>query len=209
MPALAPTYQETLDVHRRRLIVAAARRVFESSGLEAASIRAIAQAAGCTTGAIYPLFRSKEELFAVVLGESLAALAQEVRAAMDGLTVPAKALRRGTLAIYKYYDAHPSELTLSLVLFNGHSSRSVGSGADDVLKRQLDELLALLAEQVRKAAAKPFLPMVRLEATALVTYLVGLLVLKQGRKIDVLGNKASVLLAHYTKNMVARLGGPD
>jgi TetR/AcrR family transcriptional regulator len=205
MPALAPTYQETLDVHRRRLIVAAARRVFEASGLEGASIRAIAQAAGCTTGAIYPLFRSKEELFAVVLGESLAAVAQEVRTAMDGVAAPAKALRRGTLAIYKYYDAHPSELTL--VLFNTDRSKSVGSGADDVLKRQLDELLALLAEQVRKSAAKPFLPMVRLEATALVTYLVGLLVLKQGRKIDVLGNKASVLLAHYTKNMVARLGG--
>ena len=60
---------------------------------------------------------------------------------------------------------------------------------------------------MRKVAAKPFLPMVRLEATALITYLVGLLVLKQGRKIDVLGNNASVLLAHYTKNMVARLGG--
>ena len=207
MPALAPTYQETLDVHRRRLIVAAARRVFEASGLEGASIRAIAQAAGCTTGAIYPLFRSKEELFAVVLGESLAAVAQEVRAATDGVAAPAKALRRGTLAIYKYYDAHPSELTLSLVLFNTDRSKSVGSGADDVLKRQLDELLALLAEQVRKSAAKPFLPMVRLEATALITYLVGLLVLKQGRKIDVLGNKASVLLAHYTKHMVARLGG--
>src|SRR5256885_4906139 len=169
MPVIAPTYQETLDVHRRRLIVAAARRVFEASGLEGASIRAIAQAAGCTTGAIYPLFRSKEELFEVVLGESLAALTQEVRAAMDGLAAPAKALRRGTLAIYKYYDAHPSELTLSLVLFNADRSES-RSDQDDALKRQLDELLALLAEQVRNSAAKPFLPMVRLEATALITY---------------------------------------
>jgi TetR/AcrR family transcriptional regulator len=207
MSAVAPTYQETLDAHRRRLIVAAARRVFQAHGLEGASIRAIAQAAGCTTGAIYPLFRSKEELFAVVLGESLAALTQEVRAAMGGVAAPAKALRRGTLAIYKYYDAHPSELTLSLVLFNADRSSSFGSRHQDTLKRQLDELLALLAEQVRESAAKPFLPMVRLEATALITYLVGLLVLKQGRKIDVLGNKASVLLAHYTKNMVARLGG--
>ena len=207
MRAAAQPYQETLDVHRRRLIVAAARRVFDASGLEGASIRAIAQAAACTTGAIYPLFRSKEELFAVVLGESLAALAQEVRAAMDGVAAPAKALRRGTLAIYKYYDAHPSELTLSLVLFSGDRRKRFGSRLDEALKRQLDELIALLAEQVRKSAAKPFLPMVRLEATALITYLVGLLVLKQGRKIDVLGNKASVLLAHYTKNMVARLGG--
>ena len=207
MPALAPTYQETLDVHRRRLIVDAARSVFEASGLEGASIRAIAQAAGCTTGAIYPLFRSKEEIFAVVLRESLAAVTREVRAAMDGIAAPAKSLRRGTLAIYKYYDAHPSELALSLALFNGDRGKKFGAGLDEGLKRQLDELLALLAEHVRKATAKPFLPMVRLEATALITYLVGLLVLKQGRKIDVLGNNASVLLAHYTKNMVVRLGG--
>ena len=71
MSAAAQTYQETLDLHRRRVIVDAARRVFETTGLEGASIRAIAQMAGCTTGAIYPLFRSKEEVFAVVLGELL------------------------------------------------------------------------------------------------------------------------------------------
>jgi AcrR family transcriptional regulator len=209
MPTVAPNYQETLDLHRRLLIVEAARRVFEASGLEGASIRVIAQAAGCTTGAIYPLFRSKEEILAAVLGESLTSLGREVRAAMDGVTAPARALRRGTLAIYKYYDAHPSELALSLVLFNGDRKKRFGSGLDAALARQLDELLAMLAEQVRKATAKPFLPMVRLETSALITYLVGLLVLKQGRRTDVLGNNASVLLAHYAKNMVARLGGGD
>jgi TetR/AcrR family transcriptional regulator len=205
MPAAAPTYQGTLDVHRRRVIVDAARRVFDASGLEGASIRAIAQMAGCTTGAIYPLFQSKEEIFAVVLGQSLQTVTQEVRTAMEGIAVPAKSLRRATLAIYKYYDAHPSELTLSLALFNGERKKKLGSGLDETLKRQLDDLLALLAEQVRKATAKPFLPMVRIEATALITYLVGLLVLKHGGRIDVLGNNAPVLLAHYTRNMVARL----
>ena len=183
----------------------AARRVFEASGLEGASIRAIAQAAGCTTGAIYPLFRSKEEIFAVVLGESLASVTREVREAIDG-SAPAKSLKRGILAIYEYYDAHPTELMLSLVLFNGDLRKGPAGGLDLALKRRLDGLLGLLTEQVRLTTAKPFLPMARLEATALITYLVGLLVLKQGRKIDVLGSNASVLLAHYTKNMVARLG---
>lgn len=206
MPAAAQPYQENLDVYRRRLIVDAARRVFEVSGLEGASIRAIAQKAGCTTGAIYPLFRSKEEIFAVVLGQSLSTVTEEVRMAMHGIVAPAKLLRRATLAIYKYYDAHPSELALSLVLFNEDRKKRLGSGLDEALKRQLDDLLALLAEQVRKATAKPFLPMVRIEAAALITYLVGLLVLKHGGRV-VLGNNASVLLAHYTKNMVARLSG--
>jgi TetR/AcrR family transcriptional regulator len=207
MPASAQSYQETLHFHRRQLIVDAARRVFEASGLEGASIRAIAQEAGCTTGAIYPLFRSKEEILAVVLCESLAAVTEQVRAAMNGITAPAKSLRRATLAIYMYYDAHPFELILSLILFNGERKQQLDSASDENLKRQVDDLMGLLAEQVRKATARPFLPMARLETSALITYLMGLLVLKRGRKIDVLGNNAAVLLAHYTKNMIARLGG--
>ena len=200
-------YQGALDAHRRQLIVDAARRVFEQSGLEGASIRAIAQAAGCTTGAIYPHFQAKEEIFAVVLSESLLAVSQDVSSAMSETVTPAKALRRGTSAIYKYYDSRPSELTLALVLFNGGRPKKLGRGLDETLKQQLDGLLALLAGQVRKATKKPFLPMVRIEAMALFTYLVGLLVLKHSGRIDVLGNSASVLLAHYIKNMVARLAG--
>jgi TetR/AcrR family transcriptional regulator len=199
-------YQGALDTYRRQLIVDAAKHVFQQSGLEGASIRAIAQAAGCTTGAIYPHFRSKEEIFAVVLDDSLSALDLEMRAAMKGAASPAKALRRGTSTIYKYYDARPAELTLALVLFHGDRPKRLGRGLDQGLKDRLDGLLALLAEQVRKASQRPFLPMVRIEAMALFTYLVGLLVLKHSGRIDVLENNASILLAHYVKNMVARLG---
>lgn len=208
MPApKSNTYQGALDAHRRQLIVDAARRVFEQSGLEGASIRAIAQAAGCTTGAIYPHFDGKEEIFAVVLSKSLLAISRAVSRAVRETRPPAKALRRATSTIYKYYDLRPSELTLALVLFNGNRPTKLGRGLDETLKEQMDGLLALLAEQVRETAQKPFLPMVRIEAMALFTYLVGLLVLKHSGRIDVLGNNASLLLAHYIKNMVARLTG--
>ena len=198
-------YQKGLDLHRRQLIVEAARRVFQKSGLEGASIRATAQAAGCTTGAIYPHFRSKEEIFAVVLSDSLSALSGAVEISMAGIAAPAKALRRGTLAIYKYYDAHPAELALALVLFNGDRRGKLGRGLDGNLKRQVEGLLGLLAEAIGKTSRKAFAPMVRVEATALFTYLVGLLVLKHSSRIDVLGNTAAILLAHYTKNLVDRL----
>ena len=199
------TYQRSLDLHRRRLIVDAARRVFENAGLEGASIRAIAEAAGCTTGAIYPHFRSKEEIFAVVLSESLSALSGCVETATAGITAPAKVIRRATLAIYKYYDAHPSELALALVLFKAEGNSKLGRGLEDDLKRQLEGLLALLASSIRKASSKAFAPMVRVEALALFSYLVGLLVLKHSSRIDVLGNNAAILLAHYTKSLLGRL----
>lgn len=202
------TYQRSVDLHRRHLIVEAARRVFDKSGLEGASIRAIAQAAGCTTGAIYPHFRSKEEIFAVVLSDSLSALSSSIEASMEGITAPAKAIRRATLAIYKYYDAHPSELALALVLFNGDGKSKLGRKPDGDLKRQLEGLLALLSDSIRSASRKAFAPMVRVEALALFSHLVGLLVLKHRSRIDVLGNNAAVLLAHYTKNLVRRLAAP-
>jgi AcrR family transcriptional regulator len=207
MPASSQTYQEVLDQHRRQVIVEAARRVFKKSGLEGASIRAIAQMAGCTTGAIYPHFPSKEELFAAVLGASLSAVTLEVRRAVTAAVNPAKALRRGTLAIYKYYDAHPSDLALALVVFNGDRRAKLGRGLDEALKQQYETLLKILVGQVGGIAKKPFQPMVRVEATALVTYLVGLLVLKHGSRIDTIGNTAPILLAHYTKTLVARLTG--
>ncbi len=207
MPPPSRLYQETIDLHRRLLIVDAARRVFEKSGLEGASIRAIAQMAGCTTGAIYPHFASKEELFAAVLGESLSTITSDVRQAVNASATPTRALRRGTLAIFKYYDAHPSSLTLALVVLNGDRKAKLGRGLDEGLKQQFDSLLDVLAEQVSRIAKKPFRPMVRIEATALVTYLVGLLVLKHGSRIDTIGSTAPILLAHYTKNMVARLTG--
>ncbi len=163
--------------------------------------------AGCTTGAIYPHFPSKEELFAAVLGASLSAVTLEVRRAVNAAVNPAKALRRGTLAIYKYYDAHPSDLALALVVFNGDRRAKLGRGLDEALKQQYETLLKILGEQVGGIAKKPFQPMVRVEATALVTYLVGLLVLKHGSRIDTIGNTAPILLAHYTKNLVARLTG--
>jgi TetR/AcrR family transcriptional regulator len=207
MRTASRSYQESLDQHRRQVIVDAARRVFEKSGLEAASIRAIAQMAGCTTGAIYPHFASKEVLFAVVLGGSLSTITLEVRRAMHGVVPSAKALRRGTLAIYKHYDAHPSDLALALAVFNADRKTKLGRGLDAALKQQFEVLLEVLAEQVGKIAKRPFRPMVRLEVTALVTHLVGLLVLKHRGRIDTIGNTAPALLAHYTRNMVARLTG--
>lgn len=92
-------------------------------------------------------------------------------------------------------------------MFNGDRRAKLGRGLDEALKQQYEALLKILAEQVGMIAKKPFQPMVRIEATALITYLVGLLVLRHGSRIDTIGNTAPVLLAHYTKNMIARLTG--
>jgi AcrR family transcriptional regulator len=58
----------TRDETRRRLFDAAGR-VFESQGIAAASIEAIAEAAGFTRGAFYSNFASKDELVSAMLAD--------------------------------------------------------------------------------------------------------------------------------------------
>src|SRR5262249_8701298 len=52
--------RRAVNDYRREIILAAARRVFAEQGLEGASMRAIATAAGYTPGALYFHFKSKE-----------------------------------------------------------------------------------------------------------------------------------------------------
>jgi AcrR family transcriptional regulator len=59
-----PTREET-----RQRIFDAAGRVFESQGIAAASIEAIAEAAGFTRGAFYSNFASKDELIIAMLAD--------------------------------------------------------------------------------------------------------------------------------------------
>ena len=56
---------------RRAEVVAATRRVIARDGLDKASMRAIAQELGCTTGVLTHYFRDKEAMLDVVLGESV------------------------------------------------------------------------------------------------------------------------------------------
>jgi AcrR family transcriptional regulator len=57
----------------RRRLIDAAESVFARSGFHGASVEAIAQEAGATTGALYSNFAGKEELFLALFEERIAA----------------------------------------------------------------------------------------------------------------------------------------
>src|SRR5215475_8861071 len=89
---------------KRELILDAARKVFEAEGLDGASLRAIAGAAGYTPAALYFHFESKEAIYAEVLRESLANLGQAVERAVARTKSPAERLRAAAMAFFRYYD---------------------------------------------------------------------------------------------------------
>ena len=63
----AKDWSDVVKGAKRELLLRAARDEFAEQGLEGATMRGIAVRAGCTTGAIYPLFDSKEAVYAELL----------------------------------------------------------------------------------------------------------------------------------------------
>jgi AcrR family transcriptional regulator len=82
----------------RGLVLAAARRVFLERGYSAATVEAIADAAGFSKGVIYSQFESKADLFLALLDERISERAAEnaaVTRCLAGREALAAMLRRG------------------------------------------------------------------------------------------------------------------
>ena len=103
-----PTASEARPYHHgdlRRALVEAARRLLETEGPAAMSLRAVAREAGVSPAAPYHHFKDKSELLAAVAGEGWAMLSGEIAAAVQdnpGDPLPP------TLAYIAFTRAHPA-----------------------------------------------------------------------------------------------------
>src|SRR5690349_2971534 len=104
---------------KRSLILEAARHVFEAEGLDGASLRAIAAAAGYTPAALYFHFESKEAIYAEILQDSLAKLGEAVRKEALQASEPTERLRAAAMAFFRFYAENPRDLDLGFYLFRG------------------------------------------------------------------------------------------
>jgi TetR/AcrR family transcriptional regulator len=186
---------------KRELILDGARAVFAERGLEGASIRAIAAAAGCTTGAIYPYFSGKEEIYAELLSESLDRLKAAIEAAATG---DARArLCQTARAFFSYYRERPGDLELGLYLFQGLRPRGLGRELDRELNSKLGEGLAIIRAPLAELAGDE--ARADVELAALFTWLTGLLIVEHTRRIRVVEAAADPLLEHYLDALLVRL----
>jgi AcrR family transcriptional regulator len=76
------------QLRTRSSLLRAAEKLFCKQGLEAASVDEVAQAAGYTKGAFYANFKSKEELFLVMLDERFASELERLDRALAGTQEP-------------------------------------------------------------------------------------------------------------------------
>lgn len=128
---------------KRERILDAARALFAREGLEGASLRAIAAEAGYTPAALYFHFESKEDIYAALLGESLATLEETVTRAVGDATMPAARFRAAALAFHRFYAERPQDLSLGFYLFRGGlAPRGLGPAHDPALNAALLRALA-------------------------------------------------------------------
>jgi TetR/AcrR family transcriptional regulator len=192
--------RDTLRDARRQVIIDAARRVFEREGLDDASIRLIAEEAGCSTGAIYPWFAGKEEVYAAILAESLDHLTTYIakRIARDSdVTMRARA---GVEAFYRYYQKNPAEVSLGLYLFRGQGIRPTGLKPElnHDLNAQLGGALNLIATAISEAGFDD--PAGR--AADGICHATGLLVMTNAGRMKLFKSRPNELMVRYLETFL-------
>ena len=189
---------------KRELILDAARKVFEADGLEGASLRAIAGAAGYTPAALYFHFESKEAIYAEVLRTSLTDLGQAVNRSIARTKTPVDRLRAAAMAFFRYYSDHPRDLDLGFYLFRGGMKpHGLGKERDDVLNAALESALRPIAEAAQALGAR------REDARSLMAdifaHAAGLLLLAHTGRIRMFGASALHLMERFVEGAILTL----
>ena len=189
---------------KRELILDAARKVFEADGLEGASLRAIAAAAGYTPAALYFHFESKEAIYAEVLRTSLTDLGQAVNRSIARTKTPVDRLRAAAMAFFRYYSDHPRDLDLGFYLFRGGMKpHGLGKERDDVLNAALESALRPIAEAAQALGAR------REDARSLMAdifaHAAGLLLLAHTGRIRMFGASALHLMERFVEGAILTL----
>ena len=191
---------------KRELILDAATEVFARDGLDGASLRAIARAAGYTPAAIYFHFDSKEAIYAGLLERSLAALRERVVGAAEAHAAPGAALRAAAEAWFDFYAERPRDLDLGFYLFRGGlRPHGLGRARD----RELNAALLATLQPLREALLALGLDAARAEAecAAFFAHASGLLLLQQTGRIRLFSAGARALLDGYLDDLERRLLG--
>jgi AcrR family transcriptional regulator len=100
----------------RRVILDAARTAFLRDGYESLSMRALAEAAGLSHGAIYLHFKEKEEIFEALVGESFDQLAAALQTLRGRGGDPVRFLKRAGRKYVEFGLSNPGAYEFAFLL---------------------------------------------------------------------------------------------
>ncbi len=188
---------------KREAILDAAKEVFSESGLEGASLRAVASRAGYTPAALYFHFPSKEAIYAALLEESLISLGAAVAGASSDAEGQGR-FRAAAMAFFDFYADHPQDLDLGFYLFRGGMKPAgLGRDRDMMLNSALGsalEPIAIAAMEMGLERAAANVIMVEMFGHA-----TGLLLLLHTGRIRMFQASARDLMKSYVAREIRRI----
>lgn len=178
--------------HKRKSILAAARRVCDEAGPEALTIRAVALEAGYAPGAVYSYFAGIDELAIALTAEELGHLARRMREAAEKANGPAAALEAAAKEALKATAGNAPHVRLAGRLM---SAEDLPSDLDRSVTGRVIAILETLGGPLRAATGLKGEAAHR-EILCLAALLIGLRVLEGSGRLAPLGFSAESLLAH-------------
>ncbi len=149
-PAPARMTREQSKARTRERLLAAARRVFASSGYHGASVEEIASSAGFSTGALYSNFDGKEDLFLALMEREIDAHSREISEAVRSRASIAERATGGARQWMTMIEREP-ELLLLMMEFWAYGVRDaeVRPKVAAQFARVRELLTTLIADGVR------------------------------------------------------------
>ena len=129
-------------------MLAVAERAFAERGYHAASVDAIAEAAGISKPMVYAYFGSKEGLYRACMAAARERLFDVLRDGVDQTAPPDQQLWHGLLAFFTFVEHEPDSWSVLL----GDVTAGTGPFAADGAAVR-NEMAGLVAELLRRAAA--------------------------------------------------------
>lgn len=199
--------KKEVQAHKRQSILDAAAGLFRQKGLDGTTMRAIATAAGYSTGAPYAYFQSKEEIYADLLHSSLLHLNRTIKSVASATYPPERQIQNVFSAYYDYYHIRPEELQLGLYLFSTGEVKKRGF-SDETNKLLNNKLLGLLGFMANCLHQQTELDasLAQQETLDAVTYFTGCLMLETTGRLDTIGANPEEMIDRYIDQMLKRCG---
>jgi AcrR family transcriptional regulator len=138
----------------RAALITAARRLFGAEGFAEVSAERVAREAGMTRGALYHQFADKAGLFAAVLDEVEAEIAQRVAGAVAGFD-PADTTGMLLAGAGAWLDASTEPDLQRIVLLDGPSVLGWDSWREICLRHTVGLIAALLQDGIHRGSLPP------------------------------------------------------
>lgn len=195
----SPSRRDAVRNFKRSLIRDAAKQIFTERGIDAASMREIAQTAGYTTGSIYTYFATKEDLYAEILRDSMEAQQAAIREASESAPPGPGSRTRGVLLrLWQFYQENPADFDLGFYLYGGARPAGLNRDLDGELNTRLDQLMTTIADSL---VADGLVPQEHAHhwATVHATSIFGLLLMTKTARLRSVNEKPGPMLESYLR----------